>query len=127
LCGKRILITRAKEEAASFSRDIAMRGGIPVEIPVISFHRWNDATSVRHVLMRLHDYRWVIFTSANGVRFFFQWLREMKHNFPRGVKVAVVGMKTFDVLKRHGVTADIVPGEYVAEKLAECLKTKIKP
>lgn len=125
--GKRILVTRAAGQAEAFAEAIAARGGEPVEVPVITFREPWDESGGEEVLRQLPKYRWIIFTSANGVRFFFKWLQKAGVDFPAGVKVAVVGKKTLDVLQDHGINADVVPDKFVAESLLECLKDKIEP
>lgn len=125
--GKRILVTRAAGQASMFSREIEARGGEPVEVPVIAFQPPEDRTEIKTVMRRLDEYRWVIFTSANGVRFFFDELREAGLDFPAGSRVAAVGKKTWRILRKFDVHVDVVPKEFVAESLLEQLKTKIQP
>lgn len=124
--GKRILVTRAAEQAESFSAEIRARGGEPVEIPVIAFRRPEDPSEIEKALQHLQDYRWVVFTSANGVRFFFQILREAGFDYPVEAKTAVVGQKTLRVLQKYGVNADVVPEEFVAESLLKRLKSEVR-
>lgn len=124
--GKKILVTRAAEQAGEFSRAILERGAMPVEIPVIAIRGARNA-SVREALERLPQYRWIIFTSANGIKFFFHLLHEAGLDFPAGVKVAVIGTKTLDTLQEHGINADLVPDEFVAESLVDSLKKQLKP
>jgi uroporphyrinogen-III synthase len=126
LRGKRILVTRAAEQAESFSAKIRARGGQPVEIPVLAFRRPEDPSEIETALQYLQDYRWVVFTSANGVRYFFQILREAGFDYPVGVKTAVVGQKTFRALQKYGVNADLIPEQFVAESLLERLKSEVR-
>ncbi|HET7522453.1 MAG TPA: uroporphyrinogen-III synthase [Bacillales bacterium] len=125
--GKRILVTRAREQAAPFSREIINRGGIPVEIPVIAFRRPAHITEMKTALSHLSEFKWIIFTSANGVRFFMERLREFHLDFPKEAKIAVVGEKTNDTLKNYGLAACIVPKKFVAESLLEQLKSEVQP
>lgn len=125
LAGKRILVTRAHEQAPAFSREIIARGAIPVEVPLLGVQQPGEQAGLQQALQRLQAFRWILFTSANGVRFFFQALREQQRTFPEDVKVAVVGSKTFEALKGYHIHADVVPDEFVAEKLLETLKPKV--
>lgn len=127
LQGKRILVTRARGQAGPFSREMIARGATPIEIPVLDFRRLDGRMDLRRVLDGLPGFQWVIFTSANGVRFFFQALRVEQREFPQETKVAVVGQKTLRVLREYGVDADVVPDEYVAERLVEQLQTQVEP
>lgn len=124
--GKRILVTRAAEQAEPFSAEIRARGGEPVEVPVIAFRRPEDPSEIKKILARLQEYHWIIFTSANGVRFFFEILREAGFDYPVGVKTAVVGQKTLRVLQKYGVNADVVPEQFVAESLLQRLRSEVR-
>ena len=69
------------------------------------------------------DYAWVVFTSANGVRFFHDRLVALGESseWMRGSRVAAIGPETARALAAIGITADLVPDEYVAEALVACL------
>ncbi|HET7628301.1 MAG TPA: uroporphyrinogen-III synthase [Bacillales bacterium] len=121
--GKRILVTRAKEQAESLSALIKERGGKPVELPLIAVRK---ATVAGDIFKQLLAFQWIVFTSANGVRFFFEHLRERHVQLPEEVNVAVVGEKTREVLSDYGREADYVPDNFVAESLAERLKPEIQ-
>lgn len=127
LAGKRMLVTRASEQAAEFSREIIRHGGIPVELPVISFRRSEGSREIERTFERLSAFQWIVFTSSNGVRFFFERLHERQIVFPTEAKVAVVGEKTAGTLQRYGVRADVIPGEFVAESLILKLRPEVKP
>lgn len=124
--GKRILVTRAREQAPAFSREIVARGGVPAEMPVLFFRHTNDKQAVKSVMNRLQTFQWVIFTSTNGVRFFFEELRHENRDFPVKAKVAVVGKKTYHFLQDYGIDADIIPTEFVAEELMKRLIMEIQ-
>ncbi|HET7580420.1 MAG TPA: uroporphyrinogen-III synthase [Bacillales bacterium] len=125
--GKRIMVTRAAGQAESFAQAIFERGGEPVMVPVIAFREPHDPGEIDTVLKELPSYNWIIFTSANGVQFFFQILRRAGLEFPVGARTAVVGRKTLKKLEDFGVNADVVPDEYIAESLLHALKSRIGP
>lgn len=127
LQGKRILVTRAHRQAAAFSREMIARGAAPIEIPVLDFRRPDERGYLQRILDGLSSFQWIVFTSANGVRFFFQALHQEQRALPQEIKVAVVGRQTLRVLREYGVDADVVPEEYVAEKLMEQLQAQVKP
>ncbi|QPA30255.1 uroporphyrinogen-III synthase [Thermaerobacillus caldiproteolyticus] len=123
LRGKTVLVTRGKEQAQAFSDKLRQVGAIPIEIPLISFSASEHNEQIGQCIRELYRYDWLIFTSANGVRFFFPLIKPgMK--LP---KVAVVGKKTATALEKHGIQPDIVPDEFVAEGLVEALKPIIQP
>lgn len=124
--GKRILVTRAAGQAETFSREIKERGGEPIEVPVIAFRPPEDYTEIKKVLGRLGEYRWVIFTSANGVRFFFEALGKAGCKFPEGSRVAAVGKKTWRILREFDVKVDVIPNEFIAEDLLKQLAAEVQ-
>ncbi|WP_347549401.1 uroporphyrinogen-III synthase [Pseudalkalibacillus hwajinpoensis] len=112
LSGKRVLVTRAREQAAAFTKLIEERGGLSIEIPLISFE------PRPHILdtIELNQYSWILFTSANGVRFFFE-----EAFLPNNVKVGAVGSKTARALNDHGVQINLLPRDFVGEGLVAAL------
>ncbi|MFT4416503.1 uroporphyrinogen-III synthase [Fredinandcohnia humi] len=126
LSGRTVLVTRGKNQAAEFSRKIVAAGGTPIEIPLLSFQKPKQQLEIRETIKNLHIYDWLIFTSKNGVDYFFEFYYELKSNknesFP---KIAVVGTKTEKALIEKGFYPDIVPDEFVAEGLLESLKPVI--
>ncbi len=126
LSGKTVLVTRGKEQAQEFSDKLRQMGALPLEIPLISFSFPENKERVKQHVHELSVYDWLIFTSANGVRFFFSFVEPnvLHKGFP---KIAVVGKKTASALNKKGLHPDIVPDEFVAEGLMEALKPLIKP
>ncbi|OIJ10590.1 hypothetical protein BKP37_18845 [Anaerobacillus alkalilacustris] len=123
LKGKRILVTRAKAQASALSLQIEKYGGIPVEMPLITCKAVKDKTIIHKELRLLHTYQWLIFTSKNGIDFFFEELNLVNgsSNIPPTCKIAVVGEKTENALAPYGLKADLIPELYVAESLVDCL------
>ncbi|RFU62571.1 uroporphyrinogen-III synthase [Bacillus sp. V59.32b] len=114
LKGYNVLVTRGKEQAADLLEKVAANGGIPHAIPLIDFVPVSG--EIEH-LTRLDDYDWLVFTSQNGVEFFFRLLEQMTK--PACMpKMAVIGNKTKEALERFGFLPDFMPDEYVAEVFA---------
>src|SRR5207248_573230 len=65
LFGKRVLVTRAREQASALSDLLIARGAEPIEFPVIKIAPLADSSGLDAALTNLHTYDWVIFTSAN--------------------------------------------------------------
>jgi uroporphyrinogen-III synthase len=126
LSGKTVLVTRGKEQAKEFSEKLIEMGAFPIEIPLISFSLPRNIEPIKKMLEEVHRYDWVIFTSKNGVDFFFQ-LIEPSIFEKRLPKTAVVGKKTAQALKKKGIHPDVVPKAFVAEGLIETLKPLIQP
>ncbi|WP_332689549.1 uroporphyrinogen-III synthase [Halalkalibacter lacteus] len=126
LAGKTILVTRAKEQANDLSQLIKEQGGNAVEVPLIAFES-SFSKEIGQAIRQLKDYEWLLFTSANGVRFFIDHYKTVQRNegFP-AIKIAVVGTKTEEALKSYHLRADLLPKDFVAEGLIEALSPKVK-
>ena len=125
LAGKRILITRAREQASSFAAVLEAAGAEVVEFPTITFTAPESWAPLDAAIGRLREYRWVIFTSANGVRFFWQRLQAAGRDIRdlAGITVCAIGPATAAALHSLGIRADIVPTEFKAEALVEAIGT----
>ncbi len=122
LFGRRVLVTRTREQASELSRALAEAGADPVELPALEIVPRFDAARLGAAVDALAagGYGWLILTSANAVEIFFGFLHERGLD-ARSVraKVAVIGPGTGEALARHGVLADLAPaaGQYTAEGL----------
>ncbi|TYS68961.1 uroporphyrinogen-III synthase [Sutcliffiella horikoshii] len=115
LADKRILITRSKEQARYFSKQIQSLGGTSLEVPLIQFQHVSDNESVAEdIKSNLPDYEWIVFTSVNGVKYFFELYQGRLPN-----KIAVVGAKTKQALEVLGYKVDLVPSRFSAEDLID--------
>ncbi|WP_040207758.1 uroporphyrinogen-III synthase [Neobacillus jeddahensis] len=114
LLDKKVLVPRGKDQAKSFSQQIARYGGIPIEIPLIAFRPIENNQHLQDCLQALSTYDWIIFTSNVTVETFFSFYKkeEVNENFP---KIAVIGKKTAAVLNELGLPVAFVPSAYVAE------------
>ncbi len=119
LFGKRILVTRAREQASELSRQLAELGAEPIEFPVIQIEPLGDYTQLDAALAQKYD--WVIFTSVNGVKFVWERLTALGRDARAFANtcLAVIGPATAEELAHHGLRADFVPREYVAEAILE--------
>ena len=124
LFGRRIVVTRAREQASEFKSKLALLGAACIEFPTIEIQPPPSWEPLDNAIRNLPDYNWVIFTSVNGVKFFMQRLaaaaldvRELK-----GIRLGAIGPKTAEALGQFGLRPDLVPGEYRAESILEELK-----
>jgi uroporphyrinogen-III synthase len=123
LAGKRILVTRPKEQAAPLISLIRENGGLPLSFPIVTIKGVKNEGSL---LKNLTSYQWVIFTSKNGVDYFFQLISD--YNLTLGdVKFAAVGEKTAESLRTRGITSILVPKHFHAESLVKMLKKHVLP
>jgi uroporphyrinogen III methyltransferase/synthase len=124
LTGKKILITRAREQSAGFAEHLRRLGAEVILFPTIEIvppPRWD---SLDQALDQLKFFDWIIFTSINGVQLFWKRLGErgMRQHLPSSLKVCAIGPATAKGLKERGVSVDYVPHEYIAEAILEEFK-----
>ncbi len=127
LFGRRIVITRAQEQAKEFSDLLAALGAEPVEVPTIQLVPPETWEGIDREIARLPDYQWLIFTSVNGVIPFMARLqaagkdsRSLAH-----LRICAIGPRTAQELGQYGVTPDVVPAQYQAEGLLAVLTNEV--
>ncbi len=122
LAGKRILVTRGGEQGDELSALIRRRGGIPVPFPTIRIMPVCDPAPLDAAIRDLSSFDWVLFTSANAVRFFFERAEALgRRGLPDGVRAASVGPGTGRELARRGIRVDLTAARHTAEGLVEAL------
>ncbi|HEY1352364.1 MAG TPA: uroporphyrinogen-III synthase [Ktedonobacteraceae bacterium] len=126
LAGKRVLVTRTREQAAALSASLRLTGAQPVELPVIRIAPPEDWAPLDRALRGLAAgvYDWLILTSANGVRMVLERLEALGQG-PQAlaaVRIAAIGPATAAALQRAGLTVALVPDEYIAEGIAQALR-----
>ncbi|MBM4325432.1 MAG: uroporphyrinogen-III synthase, partial [Deltaproteobacteria bacterium] len=117
LLGKKILITRAREQSREFTTRLKRLGAEVIEFPTIEIVPPSSWKGVDHAVAKLKSYDWVIFTSANGVNFFFQRLKEKGKNrhLLSGSKICAIGPATAEQLRKKNIRVDLIPKEFIAE------------
>lgn len=127
LFGKTIVVTRARAQASSLTKELEALGARVIEAPAIKILPAADYTPLDQAITKLNTYKWLVLTSANGVEAFFKRLELAKLDARalNNLKVAAVGSETAKTLANHGITADLVPSAFKAEELAEALAKEI--
>jgi uroporphyrinogen III methyltransferase/synthase len=117
LFGKRILITRAREQARDFAELLEARGAEVIQIPLISVAPPKSWAPLDRAIGQLERFQWIIFTSVNGVEAFFLRLRTLGQDARRlgGAKVCAIGPATAEALEQHSIVPDLIPTEFRAE------------
>lgn len=117
LQGRRILVTRAAEQAAEFTEQLRQGGAVVVECPTIQLVPPEAWTNVDAAINDLSSFDWLILTSTNGVRFFFTRLQELgvAPTALQNAKVCAVGPKTAEALQELGISPDLVPEQFTGE------------
>ncbi len=123
LFGKKIIVTRTREQASDLVAGLEEFGANCLEYSTIYIQSVDSYEVLDGELERLNEYHWILFTSLNGVRYFFERLygKGMDARNLKGPEIAVVGKSTADLLLKYGVHADLIPSVFTGEGLAESL------
>lgn len=118
LFGHRILVTR--EHSAGFE-PLEELGAEIIQFPTIEIvppASWDELDAC---IDRLGTYHWIIFTSGNGVRYFFERLfgKDIDIRELKGIRICAVGAKTAEAVRAFGLRVDLIPEEFNAEGLIE--------
>lgn len=119
LAGKTVLVTRSQTQAPELCRLLADAGARVLVFPMIEIVPPESWDSMDDAIANLDRYDWIVFTSANGVRSFFDRLfaREGDSRSLAKSKVAAVGSATAHELGSFGVVADLVPEHFVSDAI----------
>jgi uroporphyrinogen III methyltransferase/synthase len=119
LFGKRILVTRSREQASDLSERLRELGAMPVEFPTIEVIPPESWADVDHCAAQMTMYDWIIFTSVNGVKYFLERLFTLGGDIRdlQGPRVCAIGPKTAEALEVLKVRIDFIPSEYRAESI----------
>lgn len=123
LHGKRVVVTRAREQAGTMGGLLHALGAEVIELPTIEIRPAPDYTALDGALANLSAYDWLIFTSANGARFFFERL-DLSAADVRSIRgrICAIGPATREWIQRSHLKVDVTAAEYVAEGLLEALR-----
>lgn len=119
LLGKRIVVTRAREQASDLVKELSELGADCLEYPTIRIAPPDDWDRLDRAIENLCTYDWLIFTSVNAVDFFFQRLFEKNKDVRTlgHLQTAAIGPATERRLFSFGIKSDIVPQNYRAESV----------
>lgn len=119
LFGKRVVITRAREQASEFLAMLSGLGAECVEFPSIEIVPPENWDALDRAIQNLEGYQWLLFTSVNGVKYFFERMRHQEKDARdlKGIKIGAIGPKTAAAIVEKGIRPDLVPKEYRAEAI----------
>ncbi|MFK7988258.1 MAG: uroporphyrinogen-III C-methyltransferase [Sandaracinaceae bacterium] len=123
LFGKRVLVTRPAHQSEGFARMLRDQGAEAVCLPAIRILAPDDPSRLERAVRDARTYRWVVFTSTNGVsRFFGEVARQGQDARALGnARVAAIGPATRQALEAHGIRADVMPDEFRGESAADAV------
>jgi uroporphyrinogen III methyltransferase / synthase len=135
LFGRRVLVTRTREQASTLVALLCAAGAHPVELPTIAIQPPESYDALDAALLALRagegewgsgasggppsPETWVIFTSANGVEAVFSRLEALGLDARvfGGARLAAIGPATAEALRPHGLRADYAPAEALANAI----------
>ena len=118
LKNKTVLVTRSKEQASDFIMMLENIGATTIALPLISTAAINQIQLSESI--EGNKFTWIIFTSPNAVKFFFETISPQQIN----CKIAVVGSKTEEHLEALGIKIDLIPSQFTAKQLASEIPVK---
>lgn len=125
LLGRRIVVTRARDQAGDLIRALEARGATVVAVPVIRIEPLPAAhDALRVAFADRARYRWIVFTSRNAVQVVCDRLVEWglePASLGDGPAVAAIGPATAESLAHHGVPVALVPSEHVADAALQAI------
>ncbi len=120
LFGQRIVVTRDREQSSELAEPLESLGAEALLLPAIEIREAANPKPLDDAIARLESYDWLIFTSANGVRYFVDALDKSPHDL-RSLKsrICAIGPATKAAVEALHLKVDLMPKEYVAESMLE--------
>ncbi len=128
LWGKRIVVTRSRQQASVLAGELRDLGADVVEFPTIKIEPISDMSCLDDAIERIATFDWIIFTSVNASELFFERLWESGHDARKlgSVRIAAIGKATEANLRSFGVRPDLIPQRYLSEGLVEAFKRPVE-
>ena len=127
LFGRRVLVTRPREQATELIERLETAGAEAIGAPLIRILPPEDFGPLDEACRHANQFDWIIFASAHAVDAFAERLRRSPFDLRAlgGVKLCAVGPATAERLARHGLKVDLTPSEYRAEALVRALSETV--
>lgn len=128
LSNKSFISTRPSGQNGELKTLLEKEGATLMELPTIEIVPTETNERANFILSRLKTFTWIVFTSANGVFYFFHHLRHVQGNteLPKSTKIAVIGKKTEAVLNEFGYHSNIENPGLTSVELGTVLMSKLK-
>ncbi len=123
LFGQTVLVTRPERQAKPLMRKLQQLGATTRLQPAIEIQSVSDWSAVDAAIENLATFDWLVFFSANGVRFFLDRILQLGHDLRAMAtcRLAAIGPATAETLAEYHLRVDLKPETYRAEALAEQL------
>jgi uroporphyrinogen III methyltransferase/synthase len=124
LSGKGVVITRPEEQSGDLTALLRETGARVIIFPTIQIVPPDRFDDLDQAIDAITIYDWIIFTSANGVKFFFKRFRELKKDIRdmKGPGICAIGPATASSIENMGLRVDIVPDEYISEGVVKAFE-----
>jgi uroporphyrinogen III methyltransferase/synthase len=128
LYNRYIIVTRARAQSSDFRAQLSDYGAHCIEFPTIEIVPPKTWDALDQAIKNIEEFDWVIFTSVNGVEYFFNRLEGLGRDVRalKDIKVGAIGPKTAKSISLRGIRPDLVPQEYRAEAIVEAFRD-VKP
>lgn len=123
LAGRRIALTRPAGQSADWCARLAALGAEVIELPLIKVSKHVNLQTLAEVFQELGGYEWIVFTSVNGVKYFFEEFHRV-HDDIRAfglMRIAVVGEATAAAVREQHLRVEVQPRKASGEELAKAL------
>ncbi len=126
LKGKRIVVTRSQQQAGGLVKELSLLGADVLELPVLRIADPEDKVEFAECVTHAHTYDWLVFSSTNGVRRFFDAFYSVYQDARSlgGVRIAAVGPGTEKAIREYRFAVDLVPEKHIAEGLLEAFRNE---
>ena len=125
LAGRRIIVTRAPEQSGELARKLEELGAEVLLLPMVRFTGPPQGSELDQSIRVLEEFDWLVFTSANAVRFFLARCRELERWPQLPLRIAVVGPATQDALEAEGLRPAVAPREFRGAALAAEIQAEV--
>lgn len=127
LRGKRIVVTRTRQQAGVLSSGLRELGADVYELPTIRIEPPKDLKEFGELVQDVHQYDWLVFTSPNGVSAFFDLFYKLYSDARAlgGVRIAAIGPATSQKVREYRFAVDLQPKEFVAEAILEAFQKEV--
>jgi uroporphyrinogen III methyltransferase/synthase len=124
LFGKGVVVTRPEAQADGFAELLRKEGARVIYFPTIEITPPASWKTLDRAIKNLESYAWLVFTSANGVRFFFRRLKEQNRDLRdlKGIRICAIGPATAETIGGMGIRVDLVPASFISEGVVEAFK-----
>lgn len=123
LFGKRALVTRPRKRSSQMVEKLRKAGAEVVELSVIEPLLIESNKALEKAVETINQYQWLAFTSPSGAELFLEYMKNKKKDIRSlsGIKIAVIGRGTGEILEQSGLYADYMPERFYAADLGKGL------